>query len=52
LNVIDITQSYVVLRLSLSISDAAHEKVPNGENGVISTVVWKTCQGIKQNKNQ
>jgi len=29
-----------------------HEKVHNGENKVISTVVQMTRQGIKQNKNQ
>jgi len=34
------------------ICDVAHEKVPNGENEVISTVVQRTCQGTKQNKNQ
>ena len=34
------------------ICDAMHEKVPNGENGAITTVVQMTCQGIKPNKNQ
>jgi len=34
------------------ICDAADEKVPNGENGVMSIMVQMTCQGIKQNKNQ
>jgi len=31
--------------LSEDICDAMHEKVPNGENGVISSVVKRTCQG-------
>ncbi len=38
-------------RLSLAKCDAAHEKVPNRRNGVISMVVQRTYQGIKQNKN-
>jgi len=33
------------------ICDAAHEKVPNCRNGVISMVVHRTYEGIKQNKN-
>jgi len=31
--------------------DAAHEKVPNHQNGVISMVVQRTYKGIKQNRN-
>ena len=34
------------------ICDAVHEKVQNGENGVIRTGVSDMCQGIKQNNNQ
>src|SRR6218665_1240097 len=37
---------------STFICDAAHVKVPNRRNGVISMVVQRTYQGIKQNKNQ
>ena len=37
--------------LIVIICDAAHEKVPNRQNRVISMVVQRTYQGIKQNKN-
>ena len=36
---------------SIIICDAAHEKVPDRRNGVISMVIQRTYQGIKQNKN-
>ena len=41
-------QLYYILT---NICDAVHEKIPNGQNGVISMVVQRTYQGIKQNQN-
>ena len=40
----------LILGDTRDICDAMHERVPNGENGVISTVVQRTCKGIKLNK--
>ena len=37
--------------VTTEIYDATHEKAPNRQNGVISMVVQRTYQGIKQNKN-
>ena len=34
-----------------NICDAAHEKVPNRRNGIISMGVQRTYKGIKQNRN-
>ena len=39
-------------RYTLMICDAAHDKVYNGQNAVITTVTQTTCQDIKQNKHQ
>src|SRR6218665_2058523 len=37
--------------MDLDICDAAYEKVPNRRNGVISIVLQRTYQGIRQSKN-
>ena len=39
-------KEFKIAILLISICDAAHEKVANGQNGVISTVAQRTCQGI------
>jgi len=38
-------------KINSHICDAAHEKIRNGQNGVISMEVQRTYKKIRQNKN-